>query len=279
LAVLDVETTGFSPRLGHRIVEVAVVRTDIDGTRTRKWTSLVNPLRGPGPSHVHGLTSADLDPAPVFSEIAGDLAAELDGAVLVAHNAPFDLDFLSHEFASLGSEPPTWASLCTLELATRFAPHLPSHKVAHCCQEEGITIGQAHAALGDAEATARLLTVYLARARQDGLRTLADLGCPGAPVAGWAPWKPNGRHRPRRTRAPRTPQLRSPTLSAPRSGRLAGSCSKPRLPDLKRHNRHCEGGRPAAAVPAVAEDLRASIARGYFQPGERLPSGRDLARR
>ncbi len=214
-AVLDVETTGFSPRLGHRVIEVAVIRANADGTHDSAWNTLINPLRGAGPTRVHGLTSADLDAAPTFAEIAGDLAAAIEGAVLVAHNAPFDLAFLAHEFTRLGAEPPVWATLCTLELATVFAPDLPSHTLEHCSEAEGLAIRHAHTALGDARATAQLLTTYLRRAVRDGAQTLADLGCPAIPVAGWAPWPPTGRHLRRPHRPARGYPAASPLRRAP----------------------------------------------------------------
>jgi len=90
-AVVDVETTGFSPLRGDRIVEVAVVR--LFGDSTEEYVTLVNPLRDVGPVHIHGLTAADVSEAPMFTEIVGDLLGVLEGAVMVAHNLRFDRDF------------------------------------------------------------------------------------------------------------------------------------------------------------------------------------------
>jgi ATP-dependent Lhr-like helicase len=95
--VVDVETTGFSPRLGDRVVEVAAVRMQADGTVTDEWSTLVNPRRDVGATHVHGITATDLVDAPLFGEIAGDLLERLDGAVLTAHNLRFDQQFLVAE--------------------------------------------------------------------------------------------------------------------------------------------------------------------------------------
>lgn len=79
-AVLDVETTGFSPLNGDRIVEVAVVRLGADGTE--EYVTLVNPLRDVGPAHIHGLTADDVASAPMFQEIVGDVLEIMNGAVL-----------------------------------------------------------------------------------------------------------------------------------------------------------------------------------------------------
>jgi DNA polymerase III epsilon subunit-like protein len=92
-AVVDVETTGFSPLNGDRIVEVAVVRLHPD--TTEEYVTLVNPLRDVGPAHVHGLTTEDVAGAPMFQEIVGDLLEVLSGSVMVAHNIRFDRDFLA----------------------------------------------------------------------------------------------------------------------------------------------------------------------------------------
>ena len=81
-AVVDTETTGFSRR--DRIVEFACV-TIADGRVVDEYESLLQPDRDPGPVHVHGITPTMLESAPAFEAIAADIAARLDGAVLVGH--------------------------------------------------------------------------------------------------------------------------------------------------------------------------------------------------
>lgn len=88
--VIDVETTGFSPRLGDRVVEVAAVRMSRNGAVLDEWSTLVNPGRDVGAIHVHGITAGEVLDAPTFREVAGDLVERLDGAVFVAHNLRFD---------------------------------------------------------------------------------------------------------------------------------------------------------------------------------------------
>ena len=94
-AVVDVETTGFSPT-GDGVVEVACVLVQ-DGRVERRWSSLVNPLR-PIPwraTDVHGITDDDVAQAPTLAELEGELVALCAGATVVAHNASFDLSFLT----------------------------------------------------------------------------------------------------------------------------------------------------------------------------------------
>lgn len=69
--VIDVETTGFSPRLGDRVLEVAAVRMRGDGTVLDTWSALVNPGRDIGATHVHGITAGEVLDAPQFGQVAG----------------------------------------------------------------------------------------------------------------------------------------------------------------------------------------------------------------
>jgi DNA polymerase-3 subunit epsilon len=101
-SVIDVETTGLFPGHGDRIVEVAVVRVKLDGKVMDEWTSLINPGRAVAASRIHGITSADVRRAPSFVDLIGELNARLAGKALVAHNAPFDIEFLELEYARAG---------------------------------------------------------------------------------------------------------------------------------------------------------------------------------
>jgi DNA polymerase III subunit epsilon len=69
-AVIDIETTGFSPAHHHRIVEIAVVLVDDGGSLVYEWETLLNPQRDVGASEIHGLTAADVYAAPAFAQIA-----------------------------------------------------------------------------------------------------------------------------------------------------------------------------------------------------------------
>jgi ATP-dependent helicase Lhr and Lhr-like helicase len=174
-SVVDVETTGFSPALGDRIVEIGIVRLAGDGTILDTLETLINPQRLMKATFLHGITDADIENAPTFADIAADVAERLAGTVVTAHNAPFDVEFLAAEFGRLGREDPISATACTLQLAHRFLPNLASHKLDACAAAEGVTLERHHSALADASAAAALLTKWLRRARQDGAETLADL--------------------------------------------------------------------------------------------------------
>jgi DNA polymerase III epsilon subunit-like protein len=68
-ALVDVETTGFSPRLHDRIIEIAVVRVSPAAGVEDEYVTLVNPSRDVGPTRIHGITATDVAQAPSFAEI------------------------------------------------------------------------------------------------------------------------------------------------------------------------------------------------------------------
>lgn len=101
-AVVDLETTGFSPLVGDRILEIGVVRIAGDGSTVDEYATLINPLRDVGPTHVHGITQEDVAQAPTFAEVVGDVLSRLAGVMFVGHNARYDRDFLAAELSSAG---------------------------------------------------------------------------------------------------------------------------------------------------------------------------------
>ncbi|HEY9179316.1 MAG TPA: 3'-5' exonuclease [Candidatus Baltobacteraceae bacterium] len=153
-AVIDLETTGFSP-LTDRVVEAACVLVE-HRTITRTWSSHVNPAR-PIPEYatrVHGITDADVASAPPFEFVQRKLRRLCEGAIVVAHNASFDLSFLP----LLAPLP----SLCTLRLARQRFPTAPNHKNqtlrAYLRVDELLPLhGTPHRALADALVTAGIL--------------------------------------------------------------------------------------------------------------------------
>ncbi|MRG60674.1 hypothetical protein GE115_12460 [Agromyces sp. CFH 90414] len=160
-AIVDVETTGLSPRT-DRIIELAVVHVDAHGRIVDEWTSRFNPEGPVGATHIHGITDADVANAPFFRDFAPTVASRLAGLPLAAHNAPFDLAFLQAEFGSAGWDVPALPSFCTLHASHHYMPNLDRRGLADCCWAAGIALEDAHSALGDARATAGLMSRYLA---------------------------------------------------------------------------------------------------------------------
>ncbi len=165
-AVVDVETTGLSPRR-HRILQVAVVVVDADGQVLDRWSSYVRPRWGRlsrlGPRHIHGITHRDLRDAPGIDAVLAELAGHLDGAVLTAHNLPFDIAFLREASRRSGTPLPTSRGLCTLDLSRRLDPDRQlRHRLGDLCERHGVTVVRPHDALADADATALVVPHLLA---------------------------------------------------------------------------------------------------------------------
>lgn len=175
-AIIDTETTGFSPWLKDRVIEIAVVRFDLsDGIRD-EFCTLVNPLRDVGRTDVHGIRASDLKDAPQWKDISGDVASRMQDAVIAAHNLTFDLGFVTAEFARIGVNVPSpYPGLCTLGLSRRFLPEIGTYKLKHCCGYAGIELEE-HSALGNARATAHLLACLLVVAKSHGVTSLTKLG-------------------------------------------------------------------------------------------------------
>jgi len=161
-AVVDTETTGFSPARGDRVLEVAVVLLDPQGRVEREWETLLNPDRGVGPTQVHGITAAEVARAPRFPEIARYLGSLFAGRLVVGHNIAFDARFLAAEFAAAGMAVPLEAGqcLCTQALARQHLPG-PRRTLAVSCEQAGVIHTGAHSAIGDTRATAELLQYFL----------------------------------------------------------------------------------------------------------------------
>jgi DNA polymerase III subunit epsilon len=166
--VVDVETTGLARH--DRIVSAAVYRLDAWGEVEDHWYSTVNPQRDPGPTWIHGLTTEDLADAPLFTEIADDLATRLDGRVLVAHNAVFDWSMIAREYARARRTPPVRQRLCTIALSKQLSLPLPNHKLESLAAHYGVCQRRAHHALDDARVLAEAFRPSLHLAVQQAVR-------------------------------------------------------------------------------------------------------------
>lgn len=197
-AVIDVETTGLSAARGHRIVEIAVVTCRADGSVEDFWHTLLDPAVDVGPSRVHGLVVSDVMGAPSFADVAGDVAARLEGRVVVAHNAPFDLSFLRAEFARARHPMPDWPVLCSMSLVSTGGRSL-----AAACAAVDIELENAHSAREDALATAALFARQLSTS---AAVSFEELGVSTVHLpARWRVPSPSGRAMPRTRPSPRLP--------------------------------------------------------------------------
>ena len=139
--VLDTETTGLRAVLGHRVVELGAVR--FEGWKAvDEISELVNPgrLMDPGASRVNNIFDDDLAGKPSFDAIADRLESFIDGALMVAHNAPFDAEYVSLEMRLIGRDIPENPWLDTLLLARRHF-YFGRNNLSHIAAKLGVRIG------------------------------------------------------------------------------------------------------------------------------------------
>jgi DNA polymerase III subunit epsilon len=157
--VVDLETTGLSPRQGHRAIEIGAVAVE-NGVVVEEFTSLIDagiPVP-PVVQAIHGITDEMLAGQPKPEEVLPRFSEFIAGSVLVAHNAAFDIRFLRHEFARLKMGLPH-RHICTLELSRSRLARLPDYTLEtiylHLFPEAGLH-RQNHRALDDARMTAKI---------------------------------------------------------------------------------------------------------------------------
>jgi len=187
--VLDTETTGLEPELGHRVIEVGCVELVNRRPTGRTFHKYINPEReiDEGALSVHGITRSDLSGKPKFAEIADELVLFINGAELVIHNAAFDVAFLDAELARLSpGQCRTVATLCrvldTLALARSMHPGQRNNLDALC---KRYSIDNSRRELHGALLDARILAdVYLAMTGGQAALALAEAAIAGNSAEG-----------------------------------------------------------------------------------------------
>ncbi len=176
--VLDLETTGGSASGGDAITEVGAVKVR-GGERIGELDTLVDPGTGvrPGIVALTGITSAMTAGAPRIEAVLPTLLEFLRGAVLVAHNAPFDSGFLRAACERHGQVWPRPPVLCTARLARAVLPRdeAPSVRLGALAQLFGTATRPTHRALADARATVEVLHRLLERVGNLGVQSLEEL--------------------------------------------------------------------------------------------------------
>lgn len=172
--VFDIETTGFGP-VNDQIIEIGAVKV-VNGQIVDKYSTFINPDI-PIPYHITQLTSITDDMVmdspkidvilPEFLEFCGD-------AVLVAHNASFDVGFINKKAEFLGIET-DFTVVDTVGIARLLLPHLSRFKLNVVAKELGISLENHHRAVDDAGATAEIFVKFIEMLEEKGVTTLEEL--------------------------------------------------------------------------------------------------------
>jgi DNA polymerase-3 subunit epsilon len=175
--VFDLETTGLKPSRGDRIVAIGAVRLEHGQVNsTDCFATFCHPGRPipPASTAIHGITDAMVRDAVAWPEAVAAFRTYVGDAVLVAHNAGFDLTCL-HAAEARAGVVFDMPALCSLRLAQWLDPEQTDHSLDALAVRHGLVVSGRHDALGDAIATAHLFAAMLRRAELCGVQDLEDL--------------------------------------------------------------------------------------------------------
>ena len=172
--VLDLETTGFSPKT-EKITEIGIMKIK-NGEVLEEFCEFVNPEK-PIPERVIEVTHITDDmvkDAPTIDVIFPKVLEFIKGSVLVAHNASFDMGFLKYVAKELGYEF-DFTYVDTLPLARKLFPELPKHKLGKIAEHLKIKVEVAHRALDDVDTTVKVLNVMMEMLKKRGATKVGDI--------------------------------------------------------------------------------------------------------
>ncbi len=197
--VLDTETTGFDPAMGHRVVEIGCVELFNHVATGNEYHAYLNPERDiPAEAEaVHGLSREFLATKHLFAAIADDLLMFIGDSPIIAHNAGFDMSFINAELKRVGRPPLAGdRTIDTVLLARRKFPGAPASLDALCRRFQiDISSREKHGALLDAKLLANVY-LELIGGREPGLALAAAEVALGQQAAQERPPRPARPHGP-----------------------------------------------------------------------------------
>ena len=180
--VFDIETTGFSP-VNNRIIEIGAVKV-CGGQVTERFSTFVNP-QVPIPFEIEKLTGIRDDmvtDAPLIEEVLPRFLEFCRGAILVAHNAGFDMSFMLENARRQGL-PMEHPYIDTVGIARVLLPNQAKHTLDAVAKTLNISLENHHRAVDDAECTAWIFVKLIQMLEEKDIHTLAQLNALGAASA------------------------------------------------------------------------------------------------
>ena len=176
--VFDIETTGFSP-VTERIIEIGAVKVE-DGKITDRFSTFVNPQM-PIPYEIEKLTSIRDDmvmDSPTIEVILPQFLEFCKDAILVAHNANFDMSFIRENCRRL-EYPDKFTYVDTVGIARVLLPNQAKHTLDAVAKTLNVSLLSHHRAVDDAGATAEIFVKFLPMLEEKGIQDFAGLNALG----------------------------------------------------------------------------------------------------
>lgn len=174
--VVDLETTGHTPKNGDRIIQFAAVVIE-ERKIVRTFTTYINPETEISPfiTELTGINQEMVQTAPVFKDVAGGIVQLFDHACFVAHNVQFDFNFLQEELKLAGIPELHCPVVDTVEMSKILMPTLESYKLTEIAETAGFNHDRPHRADSDAFVTAEWFLTMLDRLDRLPAVTLKEL--------------------------------------------------------------------------------------------------------
>lgn len=176
-SVFDVETTGLYPYSGDRICEIGAIRFSPGRRSIRKFHQVVDPERpiSRGAFSVNGITEDMVRGKPTIGKVLPGFLRFIEGSVLVAYNAGFDLGFLECSLGERRSVLEGYRVIDALSLARRIFPGAGRYNLGSLARTLGIAVKGEHRAMADAYMTLQIFRSELGSLEAKGVTTLEEV--------------------------------------------------------------------------------------------------------
>ncbi len=172
IIVFDLETTGLDSN-SDRIIEIGAIKL-VNLEPVEEFSTLISTdvELTADITRLTGITPEMLEGQPAAEPVLNDFLNFIDGGILVAHNADFDMPMIKAHYSRMGIDL-EWPTFCTLKMARKILDHLENKKLDTIAEYFGLTFESRHRSIGDVKVTIGVLQGMLNEAKN--IKTWADL--------------------------------------------------------------------------------------------------------
>lgn len=173
--IVDLETTGLDP-LQNEIIEIGAIKAE-GGEIKDIFNKLVKPKSAISSliTEITGITNEMVENSPSIEEVLPEFLSFIGKSDLIAHNADFDIPFLSENVKRSLKRDLTNMTMCTLKIARALLPGLENHKLHTVAHYFKVPISARHRAIGDCEATYQVWIAMVKKLKERNVNTKDEL--------------------------------------------------------------------------------------------------------